>query len=239
MGTDDRRTPASRSALCVELPETGYEDALVFQRSLADARAGGAIERDIFIFLEHSPVFTLGRRGGTEYITASEEMFRRAGIPVVQTDRGGTITFHGPGQIIMYPILALKEARLRVVEFVDLLEEVMIRTAARWNIRSGRDSRNRGVWVGDGKLGSVGLAVHRGVSCHGIALNVNLNLEPFSWIDPCGLTGVKMTSLSKELATDLPVEEVMPVMKDNVEKVFGVCLRRAAREQLERSASGK
>jgi lipoyl(octanoyl) transferase len=232
MKADERRETGPRLSLLVELPETGYEDAYAFQRSLVDARVSGTLERDVFIFLEHFPVFTLGRRGGKEYVTVPEEFFEKAGIPVVQTDRGGTITYHGPGQVIMYPIVALREARLKVVEFVDLLEEVMIRTAARFNVSASRDSRNRGVWVGPRKLGSIGLAVHRGVTCHGFAFNVNPNLEPFSWIDPCGLDGVRMTSLAVERSTDVQVQDVLPVMKENVEVLFGTRLDPTAQEQL-------
>jgi len=221
---DDRHAGLPGRALYVELPETGYEEALAFQFSLAEARAAGTLDRDAFIFLEHSPVFTLGRRGGREYITAPEDTLEASGIPVVQTNRGGTITYHGPGQIILYPIVALKKARLGVVEFVELLEEIMIRTASGFDVDAKRNPLNRGVWVGEKKLGSIGLAVRRGVTCHGLAFNVNVDLEPFSWINPCGLYGVKMTSLAVELAADIGVKKVLPVMKENVERVFNVKL---------------
>lgn len=233
MKVDLAHTPSRARALCVELPETGYRDAMEFQRSIVSARASGALHRDTFIFLEHTPVFTLGRRGGEEFITVPREMLRRSGIPVICTDRGGTVTYHGPGQIVMYPIVSLRKANLRVAEFVDLLEEVMIRTAARWSVAAGKDPRNRGAWVGNGKLGSVGLAVHRGVTWHGIAFNVNPDLEPFSWIDPCGLTGVKMTSIAAESETHVTVREVLPVMKENVEDLFGVRLESTTIEEME------
>lgn len=232
MKVDEKRPTSRRKALCLELPETGYQDALEFQRAVVSARASGALDRDIFIFLEHAPVFTLGRRGGTEHVTVPRGMLRRSGIPVVQTDRGGTITYHGPGQIVMYPIVSLREASLRVVEFVGLLEEVMIRTAARWDVPAGRDPRNRGAWVGNGKLGSIGLAVSRGVSWHGIAFNVNLDLEPFSWIDPCGLNGVAMTSIAVESESPVTVRDVLPVMKENVENIFGVKLESTTIEEI-------
>jgi lipoate-protein ligase B len=213
-----------REALYLELPGTGYEEAFDFQSFLVEARADGILDRDLFIFLEHNPVFTLGKRGGTEYITAPEEILKASGIPVVQTNRGGTITYHGPGQVIMYPIVALKKARLGVLQFVELLEEIMIRTASRFHVSSGRNPLNRGVWVGQKKLGSIGLAVHRGVTCHGLAFNVDMDLEPFSWINPCGLDGVKMTSLARELSTDIHVKDILPVMKENVESLFNVKL---------------
>ena len=235
MRVDNGCAPSHARAMCLELPETGYRDAMEFQRAVVYARASGALHRDIFIFIEHTPVFTLGRRGGEESITVPQELLRRSDIPVIRTDRGGTVTYHGPGQIVMYPIVSLRKANLRVAEFVDLLEEVMIRTAARWNVAAGKDPRNRGAWVGNGKLGSVGLAVHRGVTWHGMALNVNLDLEPFSWIDPCGLTGVKMTSIAAESETRVTVRDVLPVMKENVENLFGVNLEPTAREKLSES----
>ncbi len=224
MPTESPRNAARREAFCVVLPETPYEDALRLQLSISRSRAEGALDRDVFIFLEHSPVFTLGRRGGSRYITAPAEIFERAGIPVVRTDRGGTITYHGPGQIVMYPIVALKEAGLRVVEFVGLLEEVMIRAAARSGVVACRDVRNRGVWVGPSKLGSIGLSVKRGVTCHGLAFNVEPDLKPFSFIDPCGLNGVRMTSLSAELGGGVRVEDVLPPMISDVEELFNVRL---------------
>jgi lipoate-protein ligase B len=221
---DDPNSAPTRRAFYLELPETGYEEALALQLSTVEARVSGTLDRDVFIFLEHSPVFTLGKRGGREFITAPGETLSRSGIPVVQTNRGGTITYHGPGQIVLYPIVALRKARLGVLQFVELLEEIMIRTASRFHVTADRNSRNRGVWVGAKKLGSVGLAVHRGVTCHGLAFNVDPDLEPFSWIHPCGLDGVEMTSLAKEGSADIRIKDVLPVMKENVESLFNVKL---------------
>jgi len=221
---DDFYNRPPRQALYLELPETGYEEALAFQLSAGEARACGTLDRDLFIFLEHSPVFTLGKRGGRESITAPEKILKASRIPVVHTNRGGTITYHGPGQIVMYPIVALKKAGLGVLQFVEILEEIMICTASRFHVSAGRNSLNRGVWVGGKKLGSIGLAVHRGVTCHGLAFNVDADLEPFSWINPCGLDGVKMTSLARELSADIHVKEVLPVMKENAERLFNVKL---------------
>lgn len=230
-----KRSP--RQALYLELPETGYEEAIAIQRSTLEARASGTLDRDLFIFLEHSPVFTLGKRGGTEFITAPEAILKASGIPVIRTDRGGTITYHGPGQIVMYPIVALKKARLGVAQFVELLEEIMIRTAADFQVNSGRNPRNRGVWVGPKKLGSIGLAVHQGVTCHGLAFNVDADLKPFSWINPCGLDGVKMTSLALELSSDIHVKEVLPAMKENTERLLNLQLEQTTPERLHRLIS--
>jgi lipoate-protein ligase B len=231
--SDAPHTGVTGKSLYLELPETDYEQALFLQLLLADARAGGRLDSDVFIFLEHSPVFTLGRRGGTEFITAPADMFKKSGIPVIQTNRGGTITYHCPGQLVMYPIVALKKARMGVSLFVELLEEIMIQTASYFHVKAGRNSANRGVWVGPKKLGSIGLAVRQGVTCHGLAFNVNPDLEPFSWINPCGLEGVKMTSLETELATAIRTRDALPIMKENAGKLFRTKLEQMSRETLE------
>jgi len=206
----------------VELPTTEYTKAWDLQNSLVSARKGGVIDKDIVLLLEHPPVFTLGRRGGLENLTVSEDFLKKAGIPVIHVERGGDITFHGPGQIVMYPIIDLRAARLGVIDYVGLLEEVMIRTAADWGIEAGRNPLNRGVWVGNNKLGSIGIAIRRGISFHGMAFNVNLSLEPFGWINPCGLHNIGITSMEKELSRKLSMDKVCEAIKRHVEAVFSV-----------------
>ena len=119
-----------------------------------------------------------------------------------------TITYHGPGQLVAYPIFNLKRAGLGVAQFVSQLEQVMIDTAARWNVTARRDSKNRGVWVGGQKLGSIGISVRRGISFHGLALNINTDLEPFTWINPCGLAGVSMTSVAQQLGQPISMADL-------------------------------
>jgi len=174
-----------RTALFLDLPITGYGEARELQSSFVDARKKNIIDTDIFILLEHPPVFTLGRRGGLDNLLATEEFLENFGIPVVHVERGGNITFHGPGQLVVYPIIDLRITGLTVPDYVSSLEEIMIRTAADWGIKAGRNPINRGVWKKNNKLGSVGIAVRRGISFHGFAFNVNLSLEPFTWINPC------------------------------------------------------
>ncbi|MGO9376080.1 MAG: lipoyl(octanoyl) transferase LipB [Syntrophobacteraceae bacterium] len=223
---DCENVPSSQSEhktwLCVDLPLLGYGDAWKLQSRIVEAKKSGSIDSDIFILLEHPPVFTLGRRGGRDNLTVSESFLEKSGIPVFHVERGGNITFHGPGQLVGYPIVDLHAARLGVTEFVERLEEVMIRTAARWGVPARRDPRNRGVWVGNSKLGSIGIAVRRGITFHGFAFNVNVSLEPFSWINPCGLKGIGVTSLELELSRSLPLSDVRAAVKSNVESVFGV-----------------
>ena len=199
-----------------------YTKAWDLQNNLVGARKDGVIDKDIVLLLEHPPVFTLGRRGGLENLTVSEDFLNKAGIQVIHVERGGDITFHGPGQIVMYPIIDLRAARLGVIDYVGLLEEVMIRTVSDWGIEAERNPINRGVWVGNNKLGSIGIAIRRGISFHGMALNVNLFLEPFGWINPCGLQNIGMTSMERELSRKLSMDKVREAIKRYVESIFSV-----------------
>jgi lipoate-protein ligase B len=210
------------SCLLVELPVTEYERVWRLQTRLVAARRNGVLDRDVIMLTEHQPVFTLGRRGGLDNLITPAACLNGAGIPVFQVERGGNITYHGPGQLVLYPIVDLLGMGLKVVDYVGKLEEVAIRTAAVWGIKAERNVVNRGVWVGARKLGSVGIAVRRGIAFHGIALNVSLSLEPFRWIHPCGLHGVEVTSMERELSRPVSAVEVRRTMKGEIEAVFGV-----------------
>ena len=207
---------------CLKLPLTAYETVWQLQTSLVLARKERRIDKDMVILLEHPSVFTLGRNGGRENLRVSESFLKKTGTQVVQVERGGSITYHGPGQLIGYPIIDLTAFRLKVVDYVGALEEMMIQAASQWKITAERDSRNRGIWVGDNKLGSIGVAVRRGVSFHGFALNVCVSLEPFCWIHPCGLQGIGMTSFEKELSRPVSVQEVKGTVKQCMEDVFNI-----------------
>ena len=137
---------------------------------------------------------------------------------------GGDITYHGPGQIVGYPIVNLREAGLSVVEYVESLEEVMLRTAASMGVEAERNDLNRGVWVGLNKLGSIGISVRKGNAFHGFAFNVNPSLEPFGWINPCGLTGIGVTSLGRELGRPLSMKKVRGLVRHYLSEVLGVDL---------------
>lgn len=214
-----------RSWLCADLPLVEYGETRDLQVCLVAARKSGILSSDVLLLLQHAPVFTLGRRGGRENLKVSEEFLRRSGVPIVHVERGGDITYHGPGQLVGYPIVDLQAAGLSVTAYVEGLEEIMIRTAAHFGVRAGRSPLNRGVWVGNSKLGSIGIAIRRGIAFHGFAFNVNLSLEPFGWINPCGLHGITMTSLQRELSREVPMIEVREQMKRNIEEVFQVKLR--------------
>lgn len=216
----------------IEFPLLAYNEAWDLQHDLVTDRKNKILETDIALILEHPPVFTLGRRGGLENLMVSEDFLEKSGISVIHAERGGDITFHGPGQIVVYPVIDLRNAGLTVVDYVSRLEEIMIRTAADWGIIAKRNSRNRGVWVGNNKLGSIGIAVRRGISFHGFAFNVNLSLEPFSWIHPCGLKDIGMTSMELELLRKIPTNWVREKIKRHIESVFHVKLTKTIPSEL-------
>jgi len=232
---DEKRVRShSESWHVVDLPIVDYREALDLQHRILAARVSGSLPFNVVLLLEHSPVFTLGRRGGREHLCVSQSFLEQSGVQLIQVERGGYITFHGPGQLVAYPIVDLESARIGVVDFVAALEEVMIRTAARFRVTAVREPLNRGVWVNRQKIGSVGICVRHGVSFHGLALNVNLSLVPFDWINPCGLEGVIMTSLAREIGKTVAMTEVRRAMVRKFSEVFGVTLRPMGIDDLER-----
>ena len=209
---------------CIDLDKIDYNEAWKLQTDIVEARNNQIIDTDVILMLEHPPVFTLGRRGGAENLLVSDAFLKQSGIAVTQVERGGNITYHGPGQLVVYPIVDLEAAGISVVGFVEALEEVMLRTVEVWGIKAERKSVNRGIWVGDKKLGSIGIALRKGISFHGLALNVNLDLAPFSWIQPCGLQDVRMTSVEQELPGKVSMPDVRNVLKEKIEFVFEITL---------------
>ena len=181
-----------------QLGTVDYRSALELQHRVRAARQAGAIP-DVMLVLEHWPVYTRGRRSGAGELPMGEDWYRAQGIEIVDVDRGGRITYHGPGQLVGYPIMAVDD----VVEYVRTLERGIVSTLqaeglaqARARPEDGPDYT--GVWVGERKIASIGVHVARGVTTHGWAVNVENDLQPFSWVVPCGLDGVQMTSLIKE-----------------------------------------
>ena len=229
---NSKSTYRNRKWLYIEISTIEYPKALDLQHKLVIARREEIIVNDVILFLEHPPVFTLGRRGGLNNLTVSEDFLEKAGIPVIQVERGGNITFHGPGQIVVYPIIDMRTARLGVADYVNSLEEVMIRTAADQGIMAERNAVNRGVWVGMSKIGSLGIAVRNSVSFHGFALNVNTSMEPFRWIHPCGLKGIHVTSMKRVLGKDISMEEVRHAIALHIQEIFGVELVKVGLEDI-------
>ena len=230
----------SRAAYC-DLGLMPYAQAHRLQLELAESRRKGGLDEDLFLAVEHPSVFTLGRRGGRAHLGVDEAFLLAHHIEVVPIERGGEITYHGPGQLVLYPIFDLRRARLSVGAYVQQLEEIMLLTAADLGVAACRDPRNHGVWVGNNKLGSIGIAIRHGISFHGMALNVNLDLEPFSWINPCGLRDIGMTSLAREGKGPCAMDAVKASLQSHINRVFSVYLHPVAKDHLvqERPFSGQ
>lgn len=223
-----------QAAACwwLDLPQTGYQQALDLQLAVVNAKTEGRLVADVIICVEHPRVFTLGRRGGRENLCVSDGFLDKQGVSVVPTDRGGNITYHGPGQLVVYPIINLHRRKLKVVEFVSGLEKAMIRTAGDWRIVAGTDPANRGVWLDGEKLGSVGITIRRGVSFHGLALNVNTDMTPFSWINPCGLNQVRMTSFERYLGHPVSMDKARQSMAAHLSGILDLKLAKLTEDQL-------
>jgi len=211
----------------MDLGVVPYSEALALQYRLADEVRAGK-RPDTVLFLEHTPVFTLGKRGGRENLTVTDDFLAAREVTVFETERGGNITYHGPGQLVVYPIINLKRAGFGVADYVDRLEEVMLRTAADWGVQAERNPKNRGVWIKNNKLGSIGIAVKRDIALHGLALNVVTDLTPFEWINPCGLTDVGIISLAMAGTADITVAQVRNVLAAHIAALFNVRWKEAA-----------
>lgn len=194
-----------------------YAEGLEIQKELVEKRKAGEIP-DQLLLLEHPPVITLGvkTRNNRSNIVATPEALKAAGVEVFETGRGGDVTYHGPGQLVGYPILDLRPDRCDVHAYVRDLEEVLIRATAAFGIEAGRQPGLTGVWVGNEKLAAIGVRIARWVTSHGFAYNVNTTLSHFDFIIPCGITDKGVTSLQRLLGR--PVD--MDVVADNVELAF-------------------
>ena len=176
------------------LGEVPYPEAFELQRRLRARRAVGELP-DLLLVLEHPPVYTKGKRTERGDLPMGEEWYLAQGIEVCETDRGGRVTYHGPGQLVAYPIMTVE----RVADFVHSMENAMVAALADEGVAAeARDTPYTGVWSGDRKIGSIGVRVREGVSMHGLAVNVDNDLQPFEWIVPCGIDHVRMTSVSRE-----------------------------------------
>ena len=187
-----------------------YDDGLTMQKALVEARAQGLIP-DTLLLLEHQRVITLGRGAKAQNILWSPEALAARGFEVFETDRGGDVTYHGPGQIVGYPILDLKPDRKDVRKYVASVEELMIRVAAEYGVEAERIPGRTGVWTTKGKLGAIGVHISRWISSHGFAFNVRTELDDFSAIVPCGISDAGVTSLQSLLGDAPPLREVEDV----------------------------
>ena len=198
-----------------------YAAALVLQRERVAQRKAGSIP-DTLLLLEHPHVYTLGRNARPENLLVSAEWLAARGAQVFHTDRGGDVTYHGPGQLVGYPILDLTRHRRDVSWYMRSLEDVFIRTARDYGIEAGRSEGAAGVWVGNNKLTAMGVHLSRWVTSHGFALNVNTDMRYFEWIVPCGLHGKGVTSLAKLLGHAVEMGEVTARVVEHFGAVFSV-----------------
>ena len=180
---------------------------------------------DCLLLVEHPPVITLGRGAKRTHLLGDEELLRARGVEVWETERGGDVTFHGPGQLVGYPILDLTRHGKDLHRYMRKLEEVLIRTLEIYGIQAERRAGQTGVWVRGDKIASIGVHVSRWVSRHGFALNVSPDLSAFDLIVPCGLTGIRMTSMAALLNQEVLVQAVAKVVADQFALVFGCALR--------------
>jgi lipoyl(octanoyl) transferase len=199
-----------------------YAQALAMQRTLVEQRRAGDVG-DQLLLLEHPHVLTLGVRGdgGRSHILASRELLESQGVEVHEAGRGGDVTYHGPGQIVGYPILDLRPDRCDVHRYVRDLEEVLIRTAADFGIQAGRVHGLTGVWVDREKLAAIGVRLSRWITCHGFALNVNTDLGYFNLIVPCGIADRGVTSFERLLGRPVPIAAVNDRIEVHFWEVFG------------------
>jgi lipoyl(octanoyl) transferase len=207
-----------------DLGRMGYTRAFEVQRDLVEKRKRGEIA-DQVLFVEHPHVITMGRNGNDSNLLASDEILRRTGIEFHHTDRGGDVTYHGPGQIVGYPIFDLRDWKRDVVAYVRAIEQVLIDAIAEFGFRSERVAGATGVWVGGAKIAAIGVHISRWVTSHGFALNVTTDLDYFRYIVPCGLT--KPVTSMAALGCPASREEVLAAIVRQVPRQFGSAIVQA------------
>ncbi|TKR30510.1 lipoyl(octanoyl) transferase LipB [Luteimonas gilva] len=209
---------SGRSGIVRDLGRQAYEPVWRAMQRFTDARNDETPD-EIWI-VEHDPVFTLGQAGKPEHVLMPGE------IPVLHVDRGGQVTYHGPGQIVAYPLLDLKRLKIGVREYVQRIEQAIIDTLAEWNIHAERREGAPGVYVAGAKVAALGIRVRRGCTFHGLAFNVAMDLEPFRRINPCGYEGLQVTSVL-DLGGPSGMDAVKPVLLEQLSRQFGLALRAA------------
>jgi len=209
------------SCVVYRLGLVGYREAYHLQRKLLRQRFDGEI-KDTILLLEHLPTITIGKSGSLENVLVSKVQLAKEGISLFFTDRGGDVTYHGPGQLVAYPIIDLRQRGKDIHQYVHDLEEVIIRTLSDFSIGADRDNSHAGVWVKDEEVAAIGLSIKRWVTMHGIALNVNPKLEHFSLINPCGFSNRKATSMARLFSRDVTIEEVIQRLIAHFSAVFNV-----------------
>jgi lipoyl(octanoyl) transferase len=201
------------------LGKIDYEEAWELQKELLELRFHKKIP-DTLLFVEHPNTYTLGKIAKQENLISSETFLKEKDIKVFEIDRGGDITYHGPGQIVGYPIIDLNEWKNDTHEYLRALEEVIIKTCEHYNLKAGRNPKFTGVWIEDRKIAAIGIKVSHWITMHGFAFNVNTDLMYFSGIIPCGIKDKDVTSLKKELKQKINIEEVKNILLNNFKVKF-------------------
>jgi lipoate-protein ligase B len=212
---------SSRELWVIELGRRAYSEALELQRAVARARISGDVPQDVLLLVEHPPVVTLGRSSKDAHLLNDASALAQRGVELFEVERGGDVTFHGPGQLVGYPIIDLKRHKQDLHWYLRQVEEVLIRTLENFGIEAGREAKYTGVWTGGRKIASIGVHARDWVTWHGFALNVTTELSYFDLIVPCGIPDVRMTSVEREL---LEREDGMclapnPALFENVSRV--------------------
>jgi len=207
----------------IDLGLMDYKKAWDLQHQLWSKRVEEALP-DLLLFLEHPHVITLGRRGNRSHLLVSPEVLEEMEIPVYHAERGGDVTYHGPGQMVVYPILDLKNYGYRLIRYISQLEEVILCVLKDFGIVGRRDPLNRGVWVDEEKIASVGVAIKRWVSFHGFSLNYETDLKYFELINPCGLEGKKMITMAKILGQRISRDELIERIGFHFSRIFEMYL---------------
>ena len=215
-----RFTPMTAELWVVDLGRRAYGEALELQRSVARARIAGDIEQDVLLLVEHPPVITLGRSSKDAHLLANSAQLAARGVELFEVERGGDVTFHGPGQLVGYPIVDLKRHKQDLHWYLRQVEEVLIRALGTFGIEGGRVAKYTGVWTRDRKIASIGVHARDWVTWHGFALNVSTELSYFELIVPCGIPEVTMTSLQRELGREVSLGEVGEVVARATADVF-------------------
>ena len=210
-----------RNSLLLQFDEIEYGEAWELQKSLLNARMSNAVE-DCLILLQHPPTFTYGRRYKEDNLIANKEYYEGNGFAIYKTNRGGLATYHGPGQIVGYPIIKISAYTKDYYQYLHMLEEVMIRTLIDFGIIAERNEGYTGVWVNNAKIGFIGVRMVFGYAMHGFSLNVNNDLSPFHYITPCGIQGVRITSAEEVLNTNVDIKKSYDTLANRYSDVFQI-----------------
>jgi lipoyl(octanoyl) transferase len=209
-----------------------YEDARRLQKEIELARQAEAVP-DVLLLLEHPPVYTKGRRATADELPMGEDWYRMHGIEVIGTDRGGRVTYHGPGQLVGYPIVSLRPYHDDVHEYIGRMERVIIAALGDWGVEAEVVEGLTGVWTPERrKIASIGVHVSRGVTTHGFAINVNNDLQPFEWVVPCGIEACRMTSLTRESGAEQDLEAFATTVREWFGEIYGRAPREVSPNEL-------